>query len=471
MRKSAVLWFFCGLLLMVQADARAQDQYQVRYDDALETISVKACFSSKPPTRLYHNAEASRFSSPITTAGRSFRLKPGADSIRTPALKPGACLHWEVKLGAAVARQENRFAMRAGPDIVSDGDLWFWRATGDRSIRVQVDLPPGFNISVPWRKIGETEQGNGRQISTFEPIKTNAQWTSRIAIGKFENQEIKLGGSTIGLAILGALGKDKRLKLTQWISESSQAVATVYGQFPQSNPQLLLIPIGPRSNPVPWAHVMRGGGVAAEFSVDETRSLNDLHSDWTACHELSHMLLPFVSSKDRWLSEGLASYYQYILLARSGKLTEREAWQGMFDGIKRGENGTDRKNTLAEATLEGWQHTMQVYWSGAAMMLKADVSLRASSGNQKSLDTTLAALQSCCMDKDKRWRASELFKRMDALSDTNIFSRLFDEHVNSKYFPDLDATWESLGLIAISNEISLSGTARLSRVREAIMRK
>lgn len=47
---------------------------------------------------------------------------------------------------------------------------------------------------------------------------------------------------------------------------------------------------------------------------------SELSRDWTATHELSHMLLPYVASRDRWLSESLASYYQNVLRARDGRL-------------------------------------------------------------------------------------------------------------------------------------------------------
>ena len=139
---------------------------------------------------------------------------------------------------------------------------------------------------------------------------------------------------------------------------------------------------------LPWnvdpeiAAQIRGGGVAAEFFVDQTRPLNELRFDWTATHELSHMLLPYVSSRDRWLSEGLASYYQNVLRARDGRLTEQQAWQKLHAGFERGRKAT-HGGSLAEASRAGWSATMRVYWGGAAMMLKADSQLRALSGGQQ----------------------------------------------------------------------------------------
>ena len=209
-----------------------------------------------------------------------------------------------------------------------------------------------------------------------------------------------------------------------------------------------------------------------EFFVDETRPFKDLSEDWTACHELSHMLLPFVSRKDRWLSEGLASYYQYLLLARSGTLSEKDAWQGFYDGIKRGENGTPRgtsSNTLAEATLQGRGQTMRVYWSGAALMFLADTQLRAASNNEQSLDSALKSLQSCCMDGSKLWRADELFKRLDGLTGTRVFSSLYKEHVHSISFPDLSGTWEALGIRHRFNRVSFNDAAPQADIRKAIV--
>ncbi len=112
---------------------------------------------------------------------------------------------------------------------------------------------------------------------------------------------------------------------------------------------------------------------------------------------------------------------------------------------------------------------MRVYWSGAAMTLIADTRLRAASGNKQSLDLALASLQSCCLDINKRWRASELFKRLDDLTGTRIFSDLYEEHVNSRNFPDLSGIWHSLGVVNRSKGAGLSDEASLVSVRQSIM--
>jgi predicted metalloprotease with PDZ domain len=229
------------------------------------------------------------------------------------------------------------------------------------------------------------------------------------------------------------------------------------------------VAIGKQNEPVPWAHVIRGGGVAAEFFVDETRSLEEFRGDWTATHELSHMLLPMVSSRDRWLSEGLASYYQNVLRGRDGRLEEAAAWQKLHAGFERGKRAT-KGGSLARATRSGWGAIMRVYWSGAAIFLKADTQLRILSEGKQSLDTVLAAFHNCCQDSSRNWRARELFAEFDRISGFRVFAELYDLHVPDDEFPDMTETYAKLGLVPGKRNVELDSSAPWSQVRRDIMR-
>ena len=182
----------------------------------------------------------------------------------------------------------------------------------------------------------------------------------------------------------------------------------VYGYFPQTHPQVLVIPIGHRDEAVVSASVLRGGGVATIFYIDENRPLTEYMDAWNPTHEFSHMLIPYVSSRDRWLSEGLASYYQNVLRARDGRLSETQAWQNLHDGFERGRKGTNG-GSLAQATRGGRSSTMRVYWSGAALLLMADMQLRDTTNGRQSLDSAIQSLAACCMANGKTWRAREMF--------------------------------------------------------------
>src|SRR5690349_3931578 len=68
--------------------------------------------------------------------------------------------------------------------------------------------------------------------------------------------------------------------------------------------------------------------------------------DWTAVHELSHLMHPYLGDRGTWLAEGLATYYQNVLRARSGMLTPAQAWDRLYQGFKRG------AKTPGDETLE-----------------------------------------------------------------------------------------------------------------------
>jgi hypothetical protein len=104
-----------------------------------------------------------------------------------------------------------------------------------------------------------------------------------------------------------------------WLEASALAVMRVHGTLPQSDPQVLIMPADSQNEAIPFARVMRGGGIGLQFFVDPNRSAQAFAQDWKPTHEFSHLLFPYISRSDAWLSEGLASYYQNILRARPGK--------------------------------------------------------------------------------------------------------------------------------------------------------
>jgi predicted metalloprotease with PDZ domain len=199
--------------------------------------------------------------------------------------------------------------------------------------------------------------------------------------------------------------------------------------------------------------------------------MQEFYDDWTAAHEFSHLYLPYVDSRDAWLSEGVATYYQNVVRARSGRLTAQQAWSELHAGFGRGRSEA-RNVTLEEATQRMYRSRffMRVYWSGTAIAMLADIRLRQISNGTQSLDTALAALNECCMDTQRKWRARELFARLDELTQTAVFGDLYEEHVGSTRFPDLSEAYGELGLVpAGRRSVSLSNDAPLAGLRDAIM--
>ncbi|MBT8052350.1 MAG: hypothetical protein HKN57_04750 [Xanthomonadales bacterium] len=461
-----IVW---SALLVLPTLLHAGDRYHVVFSKNLDTVSVEACYDGAPPEYLYRSDEAEPFVDYLLANGQPFDPPHRYGRMRVPELPVNSCLKWQVDLGRAAEALSHRLALSAGDSYLSNGNLWFWRDDKRRNIQIDVELPPGAALSAPWQQLPQDPDSDGTFLS-FRPAATPASWTSRIAVGTFRVREIPVADSHLRLAVIGEVSEQQQQRFAQWIGETAVSVGAVYGKFPQPEAQVLVVPVGPQREVVPWAHVIRGGGPAVEFFVDETLDLSSLREDWTATHEFSHLLLPAVSSADRWLSEGLASYYQSVLRARDGRLSEREAWQKLHGGFQRGQAATRDGVDLAAATRGGWGNVMRVYWSGAAMMLKADTQLRMRSSGRQSLDSALANLQACCFDPGRSWSARELFAELDRLTGYHVFSNLYREHVPDENFPDVGPVYDYLGLVAETGMVSLDHRAPGSRIRTSIMR-
>ena len=442
----------------------AADILSARFSDDLAKVDAELCLDGRAPDRLYRNSQSDDWSDGIYLADRKLRTSGRHGEIHLPDLPEDACIHWQVDFRTALKTSNYRVVSERGNDLVMSADVWFWKASRSRDLIVNVKVPDGMSFSTPWALIERSGQ-----LTTYRPDSTPAIWESRLAIGRFKLQTIDVPGAQIRLAALGDLTDQQNEKFRLWIKESVLAVASVFGSFPQSQPQVLVIPVGKRRESTLGAQVIRGGGMAVILVVDENQPLEEFTGDWTATHEFSHMLVPYISSRDRWLSEGLASYYQNVLRARNGRLTETQAWQKLYEGFKRGENGT-HGGSLAQATRSGWRSTMRVYWSGAALMLMADMQLRETSGGLQSLDTALQSLSACCMDNGKTWRAREMFSQLDALTGTGVFTALYKKYVHEEGFPDMRSTWENLGINTRHDRVSLSEDAPMAGVRSAIMK-
>jgi hypothetical protein len=100
------------------------------------------------------------------------------------------------------------------------------------------------------------------------------------------------------------------------------------------------------------------------------------------------------------------------------------------------------------------------------MMLEADVRLR--SGGE-SLDAALRALHECCVDPAETWRARNLMRTLDRLTESSVFMDLYRGQARARSFPDLSGLYGKLGLRVTARGIQLDDRAPLAAGRRAIM--
>jgi hypothetical protein len=260
--------------------------------------------------------------------------------------------------------------------------------------------------------------------------------------------------------------------VSNWLRATATDVSLAYGRFPNPAPQVVVIPVGNErsraESAVPFGRVIRDGGESVELLIDPRQPIEAFLEDWTATHEFSHLLLPYMRREQKWVSEGFAQYYQNVLLARSGSYDELKAWQKIYEGLERGRLSRPElsPNEAAMGSLRG--SLMKVYWSGTALALMADVSLRERSGGEESLDFVLDKLQACCLPSDRVWSGTELFTRMDTLTNFPIFMQLYRRYAGTAGFPDVEPLFERLGLSVSNGKVRFKRHAELADIRLAI---
>lgn len=185
-------------------------------------------------------------------------------------------------------------------------------------------------------------------------------------------------GRLLEIELSQQVATSQREAVIAWVRSAADALARVYGHWPQDRWRVRVTTYAGGGDPVPWAQVQRGDPDTVAFYIDPDASLSRLQKDWTAYHEFSHLLIPYRGWGDMWFSEGLASYYQNILQARHGLIDEREMWQRLYEGFMRGRDNRRPDLSLAELSprMRENRSFMRVYWSGAWYFLRADTALR-----------------------------------------------------------------------------------------------
>ena len=277
----------------------------------------------------------------------------------------------------------------------------------------------------------------------------------------------------INIQYAPTLENAKRQQTTIWLRRVADALLTVYGEWPLDKFNIDIQRGSNGSGPVPWGQVTRGKPAKVLLVVNPESDIEEIASDWTAFHELSHLLIPYQGHGDMWFSEGLATYYQNIIQARAGLLSEIELWHKLAAGFQRGQKQNQWSHIdLVEISdnMRKYRNFMRVHWSGVHYWLTADIKLRQQSQNKTTLDSLLKQLKDCCQYRSMS--ASAIAKQLDQLAAANIFTPLFIEYRNSRVMPDYKPVLSGLGVVSKQNhheyDIALTANAPNATIRKSI---
>lgn len=453
-------------LLVPGPGSAGEHVYSVAIDAALARMTVEARFASRVGRISARSRDARKYLDTARDCAANRPLYPQGRRL-VMATGPLYCLRYSVDLAAAA--RGGRLGSRSGPDTIAvSPSLWLWRPRldADDRLRVRFELPDGIEVAVPWRPVAGTD---GEFTFGRSPRSGNAT----AVFGRFASARRSLGDTDIRITVLPA-GRDIDIEaLADWVRDAAGNVALAYGRFPNPAIKVFLVPVGGNSrgggSAVPFGRVVRDGGESVELLIDATRPLDEFYGEWAPTHEFAHLLLPYLDHGQRWISEGFATYYQNLLLARAGRYSEETGWRKLVEGFGRGRESVPSLSPNA-AAADGERSTrMKIYWSGAALALIADVELRRRSAGRESLDTVLDRLQRCCLPSARTWSGPELFAQLDRFVAEPLFVPLYERYADSAGFPSVTPLLTELGVITDAGDLRFSESARLAPLRRALM--
>lgn len=468
---------FASLSRVAGASTAEVPKYFVAFDASMNHANVRLCLDHAA-THVEFAPDSPRAMRYLSEPRRSMagKLATSAWPWRAGNWRAGECLEYSADIGA-IADQHSDAGTRYGSNIVTDPQHWLARASvqGAAGADVVVELPDGWAISAPWHEVSR----EGRSIHFHVPD-TPQDWSASLVLGHFEETRIQLPGGVLRVAAL-TNGEDRqRDELVAWLHRVGQALLTAYGRLPLADVQIWLVSVDNFSIAGRFAAFLhpgavlggesaRGQGNALQLDVDPRRPEQEFDEDWTAVHELSHLLHPYLGDRGSWLGEGLATYYQNVLRARGGLLTPKQAWQRLASGFQRSQAGPYAETLEQAAADMGRNHAfLRVYWSGAAYWLTVDAELRRASGGKLTLDTALSRYRECCLPAYREWKPEEFVAKLDGVLRVHVFTQHYREFARMTRFPDWQAAFARLGVRAGEDSVSFDDSAPDAEIRQAI---
>jgi hypothetical protein len=337
--------------------------------------------------------------------------------------------------------------------VIAPIEQWMRRPRlgGGDEVIVSFQLPDGVGVSVPWEPLDY-------DANRYRLVSSPQSGTGLAVFGRFDEVFVPVADVEMRVVSLPSSDRPIQPEVVEWTRQTAEHIALAYGRFPNPHARAILFPSRSRwgDSAVQFGRVVRDGGETIELIVDPRGSEDDFLDAWTATHEFSHLMLPYVARDQRWISEGFAQYYQNVLLARAGRYTPEEAWRKIQQGLERGAESSPSLSPNQAASGGERNTRMKIYWSGAALALMADVELRRRSAGAESLDLVLDRLQVCCLPSRRTWSGRDLFEQLDALLDEPLFVDLYERYADRRGFPDFQAALEAPEL----SEIRAAITAR-----------
>ncbi|MEO7916040.1 MAG: hypothetical protein ABIR16_00225 [Dokdonella sp.] len=271
---------------------------------------------------------------------------------------------------------------------------------------------------------------------------------------------LEVGGGRINVVFADNADGLDRERALQWIRRSAEAVSIYFGRFPVKEIGVLVVTR-------PGDRVVTGttfgyGSSAIRMLVGRDCTDAAYADDWVLVHEMTHLALPELPSRNAWLMEGNATYVEPIARAQAGQLDRESVWRWSLRGMPKG------LPVHGDLGLDNTPTWGRKYWGGAIFWLLVDVRLREATKNRIGAQDALRAINRRSSGNTSDWSADELMAAGDAATKTTVMSDLYAQMRDDPMPVDLGALFEQLGISESKGKIRFDDNAPLAAVRRSI---
>jgi len=434
-----------SLVLCVAVPASPDPQpsswhYGVRYDQASGTIFVAVTGANAPREWILPDDRGATL-----TEGSVLRHRTTVDGL--------------VQRGGGTEDSE-----RVGRDFVTRPPLIFPRPRiwpDDAKVTATFRLPKGYRVAVAWQPLDETHYALKR--GALGP-------QTRIAIGRWVDESFRFGETLVDVAVLDGAHRTTPAGRRRWLTRAMGTVAQLYDGFPAERLQVIAQPRTPdRGRPIVFGRASRGGGALVHVMMSGTKGDDAFPGEYLTIHELTHLGMPWHEQASQWWGEGVVCYYQEVLRARAGILTEQQAWQLLHSWFERGRRSGGKQSLLIESERMTTRYAYhRVYYGGAALTLLMDLEVRRHVPG-KTFDDVVRFWHRTYGAVPKANDAMVLLRAADTWLGAKVLVPLVSPYLGSTKFPDLRRAYSDLGIVVRDGRVALDDGAPRARDRRAIM--
>jgi len=433
------------------------DYEAVANHGGIDGLAVEARFAPMAAGALRVDDDAAPFVRDVAYAkGEAWVGVEAREASWSVPCASGCRVRYRYGLGEAAAKlNDPETAIGTRDVIVAPPATWLLRpdAAGGR-FRLHV------TIDRPWRFASAMPVPPGAATETFEAPTESLGYSSFAAFGAFDVDAIQRGTLRANVAIAPGLAPLSPADVTRWVATAVDGILAYYGR-PFVDRVLVIVLPGAPGDPT-RGETLGAAGPAVLVRAAPGLTPAALRDDWVVTHELLHVSLPSLGPEHAWLSEGIATYVEPVVRARTGLVTHEVYWRELVEGLPQGlpeagDRGLERTNT--------WGRT---YWGGALFCFVADIAIREQTRNTRSFDDALRGIVAAGADVEAHWTVERFIEVGDRATGTAALAELYRSMALAPGTIDLASLWQRLGVHVESGKVTFDDRAPLAPIRRAM---